>query len=203
MLGNNQMRDWFQDGNNPSLEYHKDKLFLYPQMSNIGDGTEAQRPGTMLPDTSRTGVTLGTWVAGGTQYTGGGTAPPNGEGDTWSGYYQRTGRRPVFYHNYWENISPKEYPGGADSTYKRMHSRPLAGFALAGLVLGITDKIGNDLYVPYTDRWMYETEDGPVYDSYGEGLGGDWWATSASAFTDAMWFEYRNNYLPAAPMWVS
>lgn len=203
MLGEDNMLNLFADGLNKT-EYHEPILKWYGEMDNVGRGTQTDRPSGRFPESSRTGVTLGRWIAEGTTYTD----DPNGsrygvisggEQDTWTGYYERTGRRPVFYDSHWEHLSPRENNPGASAAYKRMHSRPVTGFGFVALALGIDDKIGNDRYMPYVDRWMYETEDGPIYDSYGENLQGYWWASSNNAFVDAMWREYRASFDPSPP----
>ena len=197
MLGNTDMKNMYRDEMEGFSDYHANGTLLrtYHQMGNIGNGTEAQRPSSLLPDRN-VGDTLwlGSWFD---EFVVG------GEQDTWTGYYARTGRRPTFYRfgqndPDWETLHYNEYPGGSAVAYKRMHSRPIPGFALAALVLDMVDCIGNQVnsanYIMYAYRWMYETES-IVLDSYGPSAGGfHEWGSTGHAFVNAMWDEYSEEY---------
>ncbi len=190
MLGESDMQDLYRSGSNAAPEYHADKLRWYPDMGNVGDGTEEQSPSSYFPVSNASGtLLLGDWVDG---------FVVGGEQDTWTGYHARTGRRPVYYRYGdpnnndpdWEVLHPEERNAGSALTYKRMHSRPIPGFAFAALALDLVPQIGNSRYVPYADRWMYETDD-IIIDSFGSSHETHPWATTNSAFIDGMWHVHR------------
>lgn len=131
-----------------------------------------------------------------------GEATPWGR-DTYTGYWARTGRRPVFYANDYGNIGelhPSEWEDYYDYrpwSYTTLHSVSIPAFTLAAALLGVTDKIGPhaDPYVAYAHRWMYETSD-ILVDSHitdsswvDPGFGGV--ATTQNSWVDAMWYRYE------------
>lgn len=130
------------------------------------------------------------------------STPWPGEQDTFTGYYARTGRRPVFKNNGpgLGELHPDEWddlPWNRPWTYIRMHSVAIPGFTLAALAFDVTDAIGphSEAYVAYARRWMFETGD-ILNDSH---VPGDLEnsthpvATTRNSFVDAMWHKHEEN----------
>ncbi len=180
MLDEPGMRNMYVDGTYNYAEYHSQVRHGASKKRVYFGADQAGFTSERLPVESKSGILLG----GDTPY---------GQ-DTWTGYYARTGRKPVFYNTGpgHEELHPDEWedtPGNAVNTYKRMHSISMVGFTLAAWAFDAWDYIDNAAYVPYTRRWMFE-DDEIVTDSYGPTGGPHPYATSRVTYVDEMWHEY-------------
>ncbi len=181
MFDRADMRSMWTQGSHNSPEYHQHKVY-FGSIRSQGSAVFGEE-GIL----SRTGVLLG----GPSSFD---------EQDTWTGYYARTGERPVFYSpgtgdtDGHEELHPSEWDAlqqNAPNTYKRMHSVSMVGFSFASWAFEALDSVHIEAYVPYTIRWMYEDES-IIHDSYGPTGGAHPYATSRSDFVDEMWHTHWN-----------
>lgn len=216
MLGDSDLLNAYLDGGAATYEYFTSTLFYYREIDtrygsgpSIGDGTYDDRPSDVYPIRNNADtIDLGMKV---TEFD-----DADGIQDVRTGYYARTGKRPIFYPDALSAGATEPYNGyvqeilhPTDETlvlpgdsltrdygevwYRLENSQYLTMFTLAALILGIDDKIKNGAkYVLYADRWMYETQD-IITDSDLGSIDGRY-ASMGSAFANAMWEDYRGDY---------
>jgi hypothetical protein len=168
MLGDNAMRDYFKTGPRYPDYANRNNLNTYYSHKRYAGGSGTATLSTELPKTSPTSVSLG-------------GSTPYGQ-DTWTGYYARTGRKPVFCGfqlSNFEELHPLEWSTGSITnnqgsahTYRRQHSPYTVGMLIVAWALGDIRTPGKNLYnedtfAEYAVRWMYET-DSIVMDSFNQ-----------------------------------